>query len=291
MAAANTLDGRLLCASYCAYTLTNGGGPNGNQADAFSSGAAFLSAPATFVRGVDAALVGTTADGVVLAFRGTLPINQPGIDTIHDWFNDFDALPVPDPNLPGRVHQGFLGSLNNLWDAVHQEVTQQLSAAGAGKPVLITGHSKGGGLAPLAAWRLKQEDVSVQVTTFAAPRPGSSDFADAYHTSRIAHTRYEYADDIVPHLPPIGLFSKVLRVLSARDPRFAKFSTFGYESVGTLQFIDWSGQVVGDYQDLALRRVINLLTMIGANQEQTIVEDHLLRCDVGYVNALCPEVC
>jgi len=292
---AATLEGRLLCASNCAYSAVQNGVLQAEAAQPFYDGAGFVQPPATFVGGpqnVDACLVGTSADGVVLAFRGTLPIDQPGLDTLLDWLNDFNALPVAGSGLPGHVHQGFLGSLENLWGGARDEVKKQRAAAGDAVPVLVTGHSKGGGLAPLAAWRLAAgEGFDVQAVTFAAPRAGNADFADSYNSRRIPHIRFEYADDIVPHLPPIGLFTKVLRVLAARDPRFQRFTTLAYESVGTLRFIDWSGQVVGDSAELAFRRVINLLTLIATGQEDVIVDDHLIRCHKGYTDALCPEVC
>src|SRR5207302_922825 len=96
----------------------------------FYDGAGFLRPPATVVAGVeniDACLVGTTADGVVVAFRGTLPIDQPGLNTLLDWFNNFIVLPVPGSGLPGHVHQGFLGSLENLWNPLFEEVKKQQS--------------------------------------------------------------------------------------------------------------------------------------------------------------------
>src|SRR5947209_12380645 len=111
---------------------------------------------------------------------------------------------------------------------------------------------------------------------------------DAYHESRIDHIRYEYAADIVPHLPPSGFFTKILRVLAARDPRFAKFMTLSYQPVGTLDFIDWSGHVVLDSPDLGLRRIINLLTLIATFKEDVIVADHAIDCGGGYVDAICP---
>jgi hypothetical protein len=295
MQPATTLHGRLLCASNCAYSATATGPLPQPPAQPFYDGAGFLNTPAAFVAGienVDAAVVGTTADGVVVAFRGTLPINQVSLDTLLDWFNDFDALPVAGVGLPGQVHQGFLRSLDNVWNGVRDEVKRQQAAAGTDTPILVTGHSKGGGLAPLAAWRLSNgEGFDVQTVTIAAPRPGNADFAEAYANSRIPHIRYEYADDIVPHLPPIGLLTNVLAVLAARDPRFAKFNTLAYESVGTLRFIDWSGQIGGDTSTLPLHRVIKLLTVIGKGEEGVIVDDHRIGCGMGYTNALCPEVC
>jgi hypothetical protein len=59
---------------------------------------------------INACLVGTTTDGVVLAFRGTLSSDGPGQEqTIRDWINDLDAELVCGDGLPGLVHAGFWG--------------------------------------------------------------------------------------------------------------------------------------------------------------------------------------
>ncbi len=289
---APTLDGRLLCACNCSYAVAANGKLPAGAPQPFYDGAGFQQPPAGFVGGphnIHACLVGATGDGVVLAFRGTIAINKPGLDTLLDWLNDFNALPVRGADLPGLVHGGFLNALTTLWDPALAEVKKQVNQSGPNTTVFVTGHSKGGGLAPLAAWRLiNKEGLAAKVVTLAAPKAGNADFADEYNSGRIAHTRYEYADDIVPHLPPGGLFTKVLRVLAARDPRFAKFTTLAYEAVGTLRFIDWSGHVIGDSLELGLKRVINLLTLIATGQEDVIVADHLIDCGDGYTDAICP---
>ena len=288
---APTLDGRLLCASNCAYAVAADGALAAGTPAPYYDGAGFRQPPAAFVGGalgINACLVGTNGDGVILAFRGTMSINKPGLDTLLDWLNDMCVVPSRGADLPGLVHDGFLKALEDLWDRARAEVNKQLAQAGPATTVYVTGHSKGGGIAPLAAWRLAKTGVPVKVVTFAAPRAGNADFADAYNTGRINHSRFEYTDDIVPHVPPIGLFSKVLRVLSARDPRFAKFATLGYESVGTLRFIDWSGQIIGDSPELGYQRVINLLTLIATFKEDLIIADHLSGCGNGYMTTLCP---
>ena len=45
-------------------------------------------------------------DGVVLAFRGTLPLLTPSLPALLDWINNFEAQPVAAPPLPGAVHTG-----------------------------------------------------------------------------------------------------------------------------------------------------------------------------------------
>src|SRR5260370_4551898 len=106
---APTLHGRLICASNCAYAITANGHLAEGTPELFYQGAGFQEPPATFIAGpanINACLVGTTEDGVILAFRGTISINKPGLDTIFDWLNDLTVIPVSGPDLPGLVHEG-----------------------------------------------------------------------------------------------------------------------------------------------------------------------------------------
>ena len=96
---------------------------------------------------IDAALVGETENEVIVAFRGTLPPNSASPDqrqVLLDWLGNLDALLVAGADLPGLVHQGFLGALDALWPDVADAVTP-------GKTLYFTGHSKGGAIANLAA--------------------------------------------------------------------------------------------------------------------------------------------
>jgi hypothetical protein len=222
---AQTIEGRLLCASGCAYAIT-GGGFDPTAAAPYYNGAGVTQPPVAFVGGVkdiNACLVGVNADGVVVAFRGTLPPRFLRLRILLDWTNGFNAEPVGALGMPGQVHEGFLASLDSLWPAVSAEVKKQLSAAPAAK-LFVTGHSKGGGIAPLAALRFRTEvGVTPQVVTFAAPRTGDKTFADAYNAV-FNHTRYEFADDIVPHLP-LGAPAQRVVVAAADRPSLRKLET------------------------------------------------------------------
>src|SRR4051794_25546920 len=102
---APTLDGRLLCASSAAYSAAADGPLAVRPADPFHIGAGFADPPTAFVGGrllIDACLVGTTLDGVVVAFRGTLPLNVLSHPTLADWHGDFNARPTPSPDFPGE---------------------------------------------------------------------------------------------------------------------------------------------------------------------------------------------
>jgi triacylglycerol lipase len=98
--------------------------------------------------------VGEIEDGVVVAFRGTLPLNIHQITSLLDWINDFEAVPVIVANFPGAVHRGFLDALNAVLPGIETQLQQQRTRSLAQKPLLVTGHSKGGAIAGLAAWKL-----------------------------------------------------------------------------------------------------------------------------------------
>ncbi|MEI9851232.1 MAG: DUF1905 domain-containing protein [Sphingomonas sp.] len=171
-------------------------------------------------RAIDLALVGRVPEGVVVAFRGTLPPffggGHDGWEVLLDWLNDGLAACVNRSEYPGGVHLGFAESMHRLWEdhgdspgvlsAVMRMLDQSLLDRRARRHVFVTGHSKGGALANLfamrAARRPEWREMGISVATIAAARTGNADFAAAYAASRIACLRYEVQSDLVPHLPP-----------------------------------------------------------------------------------------
>lgn len=172
-------------------------------------------------RPIDLALVGRVPEGVVVAFRGSLPpffgaYADDGWTVLLDWLNDANSLCVAEPGLPGGVHLGFAESLRRLWadgegemgvrHAVQAMLDQSLLDRKSRRHLFVTGHSKGGALANLFAYRAARVgawmDMGVSVATIAAARVGNAEFARAYAAERIACLRYELAGDVVPHLPP-----------------------------------------------------------------------------------------
>jgi len=289
MPVAQTLECRLLCASNCAYGIQDDGSLQVRQP--YYDAVGFTAPPAPFVAGVagiNAALVGTSGDGVVLAFRGTLPPNFQDLQTNIDWVNDANAALIQVANVPGRVHAGFWGAIDSLWANVAAEVQRQLNAAG-GANLYVTGHSKGGALAALAAWRLHADAIKTAsgVYTYAAPRTADATFANAYDAV-FQHQRYEFEDDIVPCLPPSGALVNTLRALGVN---LQNLPLLEYESVGTLRFIDWSGQVVPDSLLLPARRLWSLVGRIIRGDFAGIARDHAGGCGGGYMSRVCPGVC
>lgn len=163
----------------------------------------------------DAATVGVTASEIIVAFRGTLPF--PGAETSaekilvsSDWINDLDVAPVKRPPVPGLVHPGFAQALDNVWDEV-KTALKPLLAAYPTLPICFTGHSKGGAMAQIGAVRYRAEggDRAIYCCTFASARAGDATFIAAFKAAvKDNSRRYEYGDDVVPHLPPssVGVY-------------------------------------------------------------------------------------
>jgi hypothetical protein len=299
MAPAPTVEGRLICACNCAYDISQTGQLPTGPTTRYYVGAGFLSTPAAFVdpTGIHAGLVGNTPDGVVLALRGTLTFNFQDRLSLRDWLNDFATALVRPDWLPAdsgaRVHDGFLSALEALVvQGAQTEVTNRLQAAGAGTKLLITGHSKGGGVAPLAAMRLwKTAAFPSQVVTFAAPHAGNPAFADLYGNASIVHTRYEFQDDIVPHVPPtIGGVLAQLESVPWIGNLLPGLLQFDYEPVGELRFIDWSNDIVADSKPLQLHRLAHLVEIILTEQWDVFRLDHQISCEAkgGYIPVVCP---
>ena len=78
-------------------------------------------------------------------------------------------------NGPGKVHLGIATALDFVWDSFKDRIS-------ADRPLFITGHSLGGGLATLAAARLSQGRDVHGVYTFGSPRVGDSEFAQQFQT-------------------------------------------------------------------------------------------------------------
>jgi len=213
---------------------------------------------------IDQCLVGAVGKGdVVLAFRGTVSTSGP------DWLNDVEAVLVPFARVPGvRIHKGFRDSLESFYG--RGLVAAIKSRLGMGGRLYITGHSKGGALAHLAALLLRTRHPDIPlggVISFEAPRSGDASFVTAYQAAGIIALRYEFQNDIAPHLPPTGLFAKGLDALLLTNPILAASLkgwyrkaalNLDYQHVGALRFIDWNGNVVGDDPKLEAQRVLNL---------------------------------
>jgi hypothetical protein len=288
---APALEGRLLCACSAAYAIT-GNAPTlaPDPTNVYLNGAGFVRPPSIVDGGpreIDACLVGEIQDGLVVAFRGTLPFNIHQISSIRDWINDFEANPIRADGFPGFVHEGFFSALSVLIPAIETQLQQQRIGSLADKPLLITGHSKGGAVAGLAAWKFQGIDrVPVKVVTFAAAKPADASFRAAYTQAGIDHARYEYSNDIVPHVPlSNGGFVDILNVFPPMRPLFDGLERFDYQPVGVLRYINQLGQIQDDEPLLRHQRDARLVADLLTGHFAQIGSDHAIGCGSGYMQA------
>lgn len=131
-------------------------------------------------------------DFLIICFRGT----SNGRDALVD-LNFFKTDAV---GGRGRVHRGFQQSLEGVWERLLAAVDE----LGADKKLFFTGHSLGGALGQLGAYRFALCGYTVAgVYVFGAPRVGNQEFKSAYNEQLLDQTYLHINDeDLVPQIPP-----------------------------------------------------------------------------------------
>ena len=214
---AYTMPQRMISAAVSAYAVAPGGffpnhkywSPIGATGTAFPVQGGLADRDAAFV-------VSTTDNWVVLSLRGTLPTYhsiEGFIAFISDWLQDDETELVPfwaGGQFIGSVHKGFLAASLEIWGLVQQKLMSIDWSNMQG--LLVTGHSKGAGMAPIMATLARQllpngpngGPRQILVHAFAAPLSGDPAFANWYAASGLgAKTfRYQRSYDIVPFMPP-----------------------------------------------------------------------------------------
>ena len=243
-----SLNYRLLCACGCAYDIAPGGCAY-TPDSVYSPAVGYLSAPKPVCGGIDsinACLVGQNADGIIVAFRGTLPPSLKVPESLLNWLEDFFDIPKTAPNVPGEVHSGFYDATMSIIAGVATAM-QNLNPSPS-KKIFVTGHSLGGAMASIGAYILSQTyHLPIQqVITFASPRPGDTDFRIGYQSVIINQVRYENHDDIVPLVPPSAEFIDMAVAILAMVPNvgsdlanlFKSARGWNYVPVGSELFIE-----------------------------------------------------
>ena len=272
---------QLLHACHALYAVDAGG----FKASPWFPGAGFVAEPVFVEKGpkrIHAFIAGAHAAGVVVAFRGTLLPDPKGpLDRIlRDWINDFNLALAPVAGLPGKVHAG-VGEGHSL--LLPELLAAVRSLASANRPVIVTGHSKGGLLAAYAAVALRGAGIPVaSVYRFGSARVGNRAFADACDAAVPAHWRFEARNDVVVHLPlRLGL-APIARMVGANPVH--EFLE-DYEQVGELRYIRPDGTIVPDSPALEASRDAELLKAFGSGNLDFIYDDHFL--PRGYKPAIC----
>jgi len=284
---------RLLCAAQQAYEINVAGPAPDSPAQPApppSSLVGWLRPPAAQVGGDDqmnAVLVGETTAEIIVAFRGTEPFDSLDHERmVMDWLTDLDDPVVNAPDVPGSVHQGFSHDCDELWSWV---LAQVQSLPTKTKPLYVAGHSKGGALANIAAVKFVAAELTPFVCTFEGARAGDQAFADGYAKLVLHSTRYEYQDDIVPHLPPdIGFVTAFRNVPALASLLSTLVPT--YIPVGDLRFVNWQGQIVPDNPALESLRFSHLITLMTMGGWDKIIADHSIGPGSGAAAAICGPI-
>lgn len=289
----------LACASATAYGIDPVTGTYTPQ-QPFSNAVSFSPAPTVInnpgADRINAALVGRNANGIIVAFRGTIPPGKP--DSIPDWLEDFFSQPTTCGSLPGKVHSGFCHDIQSILAPVIAAVT---ALDPSQNKVYVTGHSKGGALASLGAYLLAHAAIPIQqVVTFASPRTGDPDFRAGYQKVIPNQIRYENYGDLVPLVPPSAPFIAGLAAVVGKVPNIGKelaallkqAEAWDYEAVGQEFFIKSAAdgyaidtgvteaEQVGDF-------ILNLVRN-GLDIVKTLVNAHSIDCHLGYMSGACP---
>jgi pimeloyl-ACP methyl ester carboxylesterase len=163
-------------------------------------------------------------DFVIVAFRGT-QVFKPGahgnmaalLAALRDVITD-SKFCLQDVNGGGRVHSGFQGALDEVWNPLVAHL-QQLAKKQPKRTVWFTGHSLGAALATIAAARYP---AARGLYTFGSPRVGNAAFAERL---KVPAYRFVNNNDVVTQVPP-------------------RFGIHGsYEHIGIRKYIDSKGQI------------------------------------------------
>lgn len=160
--------------------------------------------------------IAETDESIIVAFRGSEAPTT--LDGFKDWLltnaNNYLILPegragtdFAAAGVGARFHKGFLEALEMIWEPMLAAVNNAIKTKE--RPVWITGHSLGGALALMAAWRLQRSFVSIQeIVTFGAPMIGNDAAAKAFE-QEFSGKIYRFVDleDVVPHLPSVSLIA------------------------------------------------------------------------------------
>lgn len=194
--------------------------------------------------------VASDKDQVILSFRGTetkIDTFENMVSSVMQWLRNFNFAQTAKQGY--RVHSGFENELNSVYRSIAHMVRDHGATR---KKLLVTGHSAGGALATLAARRLREDGIAVEgAYVFASPRVGDRSFAESYN---VPLYRFEYQDDIVPHVPfspsVMAILDTIIEdfypVVETLFPSLMKYApkNVEYVHVGRLFFVDWDNDLI-----------------------------------------------
>lgn len=166
------------------------------QTNTYTSGLGADGASRGFADTTGIVALDSTAQAIVLAFRGS--------HSVRNWLADLAAGQQPISWCAGcMVHDGFYSAYMD--EAAQLRTTiSALKRAHPSYRIVATGHSLGGALAQLAAADLRAHGLAVDAFTYGSPRIGNEQLSHFISTQPGGNNfRVTHADDPVPRLPLI----------------------------------------------------------------------------------------
>ena len=177
----------------------------------------FLSGSDDIIRsgaGIRSSVLGASDDaanrvcyGYVAEQNGQVVAVIRGTDGAEEWCDDLDFLMMAHPNpAGGLVDQGFWSIYRTMWfhpvaGGSNPGIAEGITAAAAGKPVRVLGHSLGAALGTYLALDLKLAGCAASACLFASPRTGNGTFVSFFDRTVNNYDLFNYARDIVPTVP------------------------------------------------------------------------------------------
>ena len=218
--------------------------------------------------GINACLIGSIREGIVVCFRGTIAFDDEthtAEERFLDWKQDFEA-PLCEWLLSADCHKGFAAAVDSL---------DFLGLLPREHPVIFCGHSKGGAMAHLAALKLwSKTGRGSTVTTFGAPRAGGRSFAQIFGRAPIDCRRYEGCGDVVPLVPFSGPLAELFADLLQKE-----FTAWDYEPVGQQVYVRGSAL---DMAPSRLRSAVDVALHLRQGGFQAVREAHSIAVDSNY---------
>ena len=179
------------------------------------------------------AFIGECETHSVLCFRGTEPTS------VIDWVKNLKMWRTH--FIGGKAHAGF----QDEWEAVRPLIEKRLPWD---KPLLVTGHSKGGAIATLAAYQLRLSTADVAgVYTFGSPRVLDYSAAKGYQSWLGQNTfRCFHSNDPVPRTPWAIRFKHVGTPVYVKESRGWKVKPHPLELLW-YQWTSYTGDALEDH--------------------------------------------
>lgn len=147
------------------------------------------------------------SSGAILKCEKTIVVLFKGTDSLDDWKVNFDAKlsDAHEDNKKIKVHNGFYDTLLEDKEGgvkIFNTIKSIIGDQGDDIDLVITGHSLGGAMATLFAYKVHEEFNIQGVHVYGSPRVGNKHFAYDYNNKLSNVTiRFWNGADVVPSVP------------------------------------------------------------------------------------------